>query len=103
MTQRSPGPEATAAEKNETSDHELASVVEARLRRSGYSALTGIECQYCDGTLVLVGVVPTHHLKQLAQSLALHTTDVRRIDNRISVTPAGIDSRRPKTRKGEYS
>lgn len=63
-----------------------ASLVAARLRRSGYPFLRGIECEYRDGVTVLTGCVPTYHLRQIAQSLALHTPGVRKIEDRIHVT-----------------
>ncbi len=69
-----------------------ASLVAARLRRSGYPRLRGVKCEFQDGVTVLSGTVPTFHLKQLAQSLASHTPGVHQVDNRLSVTRA---TRRP--------
>lgn len=63
-----------------------ASLVAARLRRSGYPYLCSIKCDVRDGVVVLSGTLPTYHLKQLAQSLALHTPGVREIENRVHVT-----------------
>jgi hypothetical protein len=64
-----------------------ASLVAARLRRSGYPVLCGVRCELRDDVLVLSGAVPTYHLKQLAQVLALHTPGVRRVENCVRVTP----------------
>lgn len=66
-------------------DQDVATCVEARFRRSGYPYLSGIKCHMSDGTAILWGVVPTFHLKQLAQELALHTLGVRQVDNRVQV------------------
>jgi osmotically-inducible protein OsmY len=64
-----------------------ASLVAARLRRSGYPSLWGIQCELRDDVVVLSGVVPTYHLKQLAQALALHTAGVLEVENCVRVTP----------------
>ena len=56
------------------------------LRRSGYPELSAVECQVCMGVALLTGVVPTFHLKQLAQSLAAHTPGVCQVVNHLLVT-----------------
>lgn len=66
-------------------EEDSASRVAARLRRSGYPALRDIRCELCDNVLVLTGAVPTFHLKQLAQVLALRTPGVRYVENRVRV------------------
>jgi osmotically-inducible protein OsmY len=63
-----------------------ASLVAARLRRSGYQFLRAVKCEVRDGVTVLSGTVPTFHLKQVAQALASHTPGVRQIDNRLHVS-----------------
>ncbi len=63
-----------------------ASLVVARLRRSGYPFLWGVKCEVREGVAVLSGTVPTFHLKQLAQELASHTPGVRQIQNCLHVT-----------------
>jgi osmotically-inducible protein OsmY len=63
-----------------------ASLVAARLRRSGHPYLYGVKCQALDGAMVLSGTVPTFHLKQVAHALALHTPGVHRVENRLEVT-----------------
>ncbi len=65
---------------------DAASLVAARLRRSPYPLLRDVKCESRDGITVLSGTVPSFHLKQLAQALALHTPGVREIENRLHVT-----------------
>ena len=65
---------------------ELAKVVATRLRRSGYPYLRSIRCQQQDEAVTLSGSVPTFHLKQVAQALALHTPGVRSVVNQLHVT-----------------
>jgi hypothetical protein len=69
-----------------TAEDDPAGLVRARLRRSGYPVLLGIQCEMCEGALVLVGTVPTFHLKQIAQELAAHTRGVWKVENRLLVT-----------------
>jgi hypothetical protein len=71
---------------------EVAKCVEARFRRSGYPYLRGIKCQVLGGKATLLGSVPTFHLKQLAQELAVHTTGVWQVDNCIQVPKANYYS-----------
>jgi hypothetical protein len=70
-----------------------ASMVAARLRRSGHPYLYGVKCQALDGSIVLSGTVPTFHLKQVAHALALHTPGVHRVENRLDVTCRGSSGR----------
>src|SRR5262245_50489770 len=60
-------------------------LVAARLRLSGYPSLYGLQCDLRDDVFVLSGAVPTYHLKQLAQVLALHTPGVRQVENCLTV------------------
>jgi osmotically-inducible protein OsmY len=69
-----------------TVEDDPAGLVRARLRRSGYPVLLGIHCEMREGVLVLVGTVPTFHLKQIAQELAAHTRGVWKVENRLLVT-----------------
>jgi osmotically-inducible protein OsmY len=55
------------------------------LRRSGYPPLRNVECEVKGQTIVLHGVVPTYHLKQLVQTLALKVDEVRTVQNLIEV------------------
>jgi len=67
-------------------DLEVRKVAEARLRRSGYSALHNVICLYQDGLLTLRGIVPTHYLKQVAQQQVADLEGVRMVLNQIEVT-----------------
>ena len=75
-----------AADRFGLLEDDPASLVAARLRRSGYPFLRGIKCEVRDGLVVLSGAVPTFHLKQVAQELAAHTKGVRQVENRLHVT-----------------
>ena len=88
-----PNDEANRSIELQTHEDDPASLVAARFRRSGYASLCGIKCELHDGVLVLSGEVPTYHLKQLAQSLALHTASVRQIENCVKVTHVEPHSR----------
>ncbi len=70
----------------EPREDDPASLVAARLRRSGYPFLRSVKCEVHSGVMVLSGSVPTFHLKQMAQELASHTPGVRQIENRLHVT-----------------
>ena len=63
-----------------------ASLVAARFRRSGYPFLWGVSCACSGGVMTLSGVVPTFHLKQVAQELAAHTPGVTQVNNDLHVT-----------------
>ena len=77
----------------EVREGDPASLVAARLRRSGHPYLFGVKCQTLDGSIVLSGTVPTFHLKQVAHALALHTPGVHRVENRLEVTCRGSSTR----------
>ena len=77
----------------EVREGDAASLVAARLRRSGHAYLYGVKCQSLDGSIVLSGAVPTFHLKQVANALALHTPGVHRVENRLEVTCRGSSTR----------
>ena len=55
------------------------------MRRSGYSELRRVACDFQDGVLTLRGRVFSYHLKQLAQALVLELKGVRELDNRLEV------------------
>jgi len=57
-----------------------------RLRSSSYSALKEVGCTCRGGTLELRGLLPSHYLKQVAQSLASDVEGVTAVVNRIQVT-----------------
>ena len=67
-----------------TAEDDPAGLVRARLRRSGYPVLLGIHCEMREGALVLVGTVPTSHLKQIA-GIGRHTRGVWKVENRLLV------------------
>jgi osmotically-inducible protein OsmY len=52
---------------------------------SGYYALRSVEVYPTDDGVRLSGIVPTYYLKQLAQSLAMDTDGVFRVDNEVLV------------------
>jgi hypothetical protein len=61
-------------------------VAERGLRRSRYSALKHVSCDYQSGVLVLRGCLPSYYLKQIAQEVVAHqVTGVARLDNQIHV------------------
>jgi len=65
---------------------EVRTMAEARLRRSGYSALRDVNCVFHDGMLTLRGRVPTHYLKQVAQQRVRELEGVRWVNNQIEVS-----------------
>lgn len=67
-----------------------AGLVATRLQRSGYPFLRRISCEFNGGLLTLSGIVPTFHLKQLAQELAAHTPGVRQVNNGLHVTNPAV-------------
>jgi osmotically-inducible protein OsmY len=75
-----------ASNRLEPREDDAASLVAARLRRSGYPFLRAVKCEVYEGVTVLSGTVPTFHLKQVAQALASHTPGVGQIDNRLHVS-----------------
>lgn len=57
----------------------------ASLRNSGYAPLGSLTCEFCDGTLILSGCVPSFFLKQMAQEVAMRTPGVDRVKNDLRV------------------
>jgi hypothetical protein len=66
----------------------LAERAEACLRSSPYLTLRNVSCEFRDGTLTLLGCLPTYYLKQIAQTVVAALHGVERIDNQIAVLPA---------------
>jgi osmotically-inducible protein OsmY len=62
-----------------------ARIVAARLRRSGYLDLCRVQCVAHDGVVQLTGTVPSFHIKQIAQELAIHTPGVSQVVNCLRV------------------
>jgi osmotically-inducible protein OsmY len=60
--------------------------IRARLDEAPYGCLRRISCELQDGVLALRGRVPSHYLKQVAQSLLCSIEGVREIRNELDVT-----------------
>jgi osmotically-inducible protein OsmY len=56
-----------------------------RLSQSGYLALQSVACQARDGAIVLLGTLPSHYLKQLAQAIASSVEPGLEVINQIEV------------------
>lgn len=56
-----------------------------RLASHPYIALRKVSCRHDDGVLILLGKVPSYHLKQLAQEAVGTLPGVQGVDNRIQV------------------
>jgi osmotically-inducible protein OsmY len=55
------------------------------LRRSGYPALSDVQCEVKGGRATLSGVVPSFFLKQIAQAILLRVDGVRGLTNHLEV------------------
>ncbi len=64
---------------------EVLLIAESRLRNSQYAALRHVWCEYRDGVLVLYGRLPSHYLKQVAQSLVQDVDGILGVLNQIEV------------------
>jgi len=63
-----------------------------RLRSTSYFALRDVRCEYREGELTLLGRLPTHYLKQIAQKVVADLEGVTRVVNQIEVrVPGGRD------------
>ena len=60
-------------------------VVDA-LASLGYPSLDAVDCEVAAGRVILTGMLPSYHLKQMAQVAALRVAGARRVDNQIVVT-----------------
>jgi osmotically-inducible protein OsmY len=58
-----------------------------RLRGSGYLVLEDVACDVRGNSVVLTGRLPSHYLKQVAQTIVAGVEGVRRVVNRIAVEP----------------
>jgi osmotically-inducible protein OsmY len=63
----------------------IESLVRSAYRRYGYTQLDKVDCHVDRNTLVLTGELPTFHLKQVAQTIAMSLPQVAYVDNRITV------------------
>lgn len=73
------------AKPQATNPRSIASVAEARLQASSYSAIQKIQCEYHQGTLVLRGRLRTFFHTQLAQEAVAGIEGVERVMNQIDV------------------
>ena len=83
MEAPSPG---TATECPEAASEAIVMEIRRRLCSTGYHALRSVECEYCDGMVVLRGRVPTYYYKQLAQAALLVDSLVTTVVNLIDVS-----------------
>jgi osmotically-inducible protein OsmY len=60
-----------------------------RLRISPYFALREIRCECRDGVVTLLGQLPTHYLKQIAQEVVADVQGVTKVVNQIEVSIPG--------------
>lgn len=74
----------------QTDDSELESRLRNRmlaaLRTAGYPELWSVRCHVSPRALVLCGVLPSYHLKQVAQHAILMLDDRRDVKNMIEVS-----------------
>ena len=59
----------------------------AALRTAGYPELWSVRCHVSPCAVVLCGVLPSYHLKQVAQQAILMLNDRRDVKNLIEVSP----------------
>ena len=76
---------AVDAPQSRASGDPIEKAVQSQLRASGYGSLREIDCQVREGVAVLSGVVPSFHMKQMAQTIVMKLDDVSGIENRLRV------------------
>jgi hypothetical protein len=91
----------TARREHGDNDSSLVSVVQDALRRTGYRELNNVTVTENNGLLLLGGRVSRYYLKQLAQTVALHTH--RKVLNLIEVKPKSRHSVRSVGREGAHA
>lgn len=64
------------------------SLLRSAYRRYGYTQLEVVQARLVRGTVILEGELPTLHLKQVAETIAMSVPQVCRIDNQIAVCDA---------------
>lgn len=57
----------------------------ARLAKTGYQNLRGVDCAFHDGRITLRGKVPSYYHKQLAQESVRNAPHITHIVNHIEV------------------
>ncbi|HWB10267.1 MAG TPA: BON domain-containing protein [Pirellulales bacterium] len=68
----------------------VAGDIQQALRSSGYPALNRVKVAATGDGIVLRGRVPSYHLKQIAQEMALRTAPGERVNNKIDVGEGAI-------------
>jgi hypothetical protein len=63
----------------------LHNAVMQNFERSGYRALTDVQCEITDGRVALSGVVPSFFLKQIAQTIILRMGRFNGVSNHLEV------------------
>jgi len=71
----------------------LARQIDLRLKATGYLTFRDVACEVRDGIAHLNGCLRSHHLKQIAQAVAIEVDGIRAVDNRIVVVPLGTQPR----------
>lgn len=64
---------------------DVAAIAAERFHRSDFLALRRVRCEFAEGRLTLRGIVPSFHLKQLAQTLVRDLPGVSHIANWVEV------------------
>lgn len=65
--------------------------VSTALLASGYTGMRHVRCDVREGMAILHGVVPSYHLKQLAQEILRKLDGVDLVINRIAVQWSGSE------------
>ena len=68
-----------------TQSRQMANAVERRFQESPYRSIRMLQCEHRGEALILRGRLPTLHLKQLAQSIALRVPGVAVIHDSIEI------------------
>jgi hypothetical protein len=63
----------------------LRDAVIAALRSSGYRHLRNLECKVREDLVILMGVLPSFYLKQVAQTIVMSVDQVREVRNAVEV------------------
>ena len=71
---------------------------ECRLLDSGYTALSGVRCDFSEGVLRLRGLVFTYYLKQVALAMVADIEGVDLVSNQIEVVAPSWSTRRDEIR-----
>jgi hypothetical protein len=66
-------------------DQGLLAAVLGALRGSGYRAVGSLRCEVEGGVVTVSGVVPSYHLKQVAQAALLRLRDIKGVRNLVEV------------------